>query len=85
MKAKKDYCTWFPEYIRNIYIGDCCKEHDYNVVRKTVKFSTKKFYKCLREKNGVGRFWATIIAFGGTVGHIVKYPIFYYKRKKNGN
>ena len=24
----KDHCSYFPEYIRSIYLGDMCYEHD---------------------------------------------------------
>lgn len=61
---KKDYCTFFPEEWRGVSIKDCCFGHDSTC-------STRLFYLCLEEK--VGKFWATLIAFGGSVGCWVKY------------
>lgn len=70
---KKDYCTLFPDIwfkitwrfkIVKVYIGDCCKDHDETC-------STRKFFLCLKHK--IGEFFATLIAFGGSVGCWVKY------------
>jgi len=68
MEEKQDWCTKFPEYwyqwylgkfyipkMRKIYIGDCCKKHDENC-------STKAFIKCLKKKNVVGRYAITLVA-----------------------
>jgi len=60
----KDYCTLFPERWVGVEISDCCKEHDETC-------STRKFYLCLKSK--IGKFHATYIAFGGSVGCWVKY------------
>lgn len=73
--AKKDYCTLFPEKWRGVDIKECCYGHD-----KTC--STREFYLCLRAK--IGKFHATYIGFGGSVGCWVKHTkkmIIYYKRK----
>ena len=61
---KKDYCTWFPEKWRGVDISDCCKYHDETC-------STRGFYLCLKDK--IGKFHATYIGFGGSVGCWVKY------------
>lgn len=61
---KKDYCTWFPEKWAGVDISDCCKGHDDTC-------STREFYLCLKDK--VGRFHASYIGFGGSVGCWVKY------------
>lgn len=64
MENKKDWCTWFPEKWRGVYIGDCCKGHDSNC-------KTKPFFDCLKKK--VGTFWAVIIAGGGAIGCLLRY------------
>lgn len=61
----KDYCTWFPEKWRGVDISECCKGHDETC-------STRKFYLCLKGK--IGRFHASYIGFGGSLGCITKYP-----------
>ena len=71
----KNYCTWFPDFWMGVDISNCCKGHDNDC-------STRKFYLCLANK--VGKFHASYIAFGGSVGCLVKYPrimFFYYKEK----
>ena len=68
MNNNKDWCTGFPEYwyqwylgrfnipmIRKIYIGDCCKKHDDDC-------STKVFINCLKKNNVVGRYAITTVA-----------------------
>ncbi len=67
----KDYCTWFPESWRGIYIGDCCKGHDDTC-------STHAFYKCLRKK--IGLLGSLLIALGGSVGCWVKYTSRMWRR-----
>lgn len=76
----KDWCTWFPEYVhvfigflktKKVYIGDCCKLHDYTC-------STKRFYVCLVRK--VGRTWANIITTGGALGCWVKQTKYMFKK-----
>lgn len=72
----KDYCTKFPEYwyqwyigkfyvprMRKVYIGNCCKKHDDNC-------STKVFIQCLRKNNIVGRYAITAVA---SFACLVKY------------
>lgn len=59
----KDYCTWFPEYWRGVYIGDCCKGHDGNC-------GTHSFYECLSKK--IDKVSAMLIAAGGALGCWVK-------------
>lgn len=74
-EREKDYCTFFPEAWRGVDIKECCYAHD-------ATCSTRQFYLCLESK--VGKFWATLIAFGGSVGCWVKHSkkmIIYYKRK----
>jgi len=76
-----DHCTWFPETWykgfsrKRVSIVECCKGHDDTC-------STRKFYLCLKDK--IGRFHATYIGLGGSIGCIVKYPahmIRYWKEK----
>jgi len=68
MNKKKDWCTSFPEYWyqwylgrfyipmwRKIYIGHCCEKHDEDC-------KTKVFIKCLRKHNVVGRYAITVVA-----------------------
>ena len=69
----KDYCTWFPERWAGVDISDCCKGHDETC-------STTRFYLCLKDK--VGKFHATYIAFGGSVGCWVRCTGFMFKRWK---
>lgn len=61
----KDYCSFFPEYWRKIYIGDCCKIHD-------EKCGTKSFYTCLSKK--LTKIEAIAIAIGGGLGCWFKQP-----------
>jgi len=77
----KDYCTMFPEkWFKGfskemVDISECCKNHDDTC-------STRQFYLCLKDK--VGKFHATYIGFGGSVGCWVKYTgkmIDYTKNK----
>ncbi len=79
----KDYCTlWFEKYIKGfsltvVDISDCCSNHD-----KTC--STRQFYLCLKDK--IGKFHATYIGFGGSIGCWVKYTkkmVKYTKDKFN--
>lgn len=65
MMEKKDYCTWFPEVWRKVDISSCCSAHDSDC-------STRKFYLCLKDK--IGKFHATYIGFGGSIGCYIKYP-----------
>ena len=64
----KDWCTGFPEYwyqwylgrfyipmIKKVYIGNCRKKHDDNC-------STKVFINCLKKNNIVGRYAITFVA-----------------------
>lgn len=70
-----EWCTMFPDKWRGVDISDCCKLHDETC-------STRKFYLCLVEK--LGKIHASYIAFGGSVGCLVRYPLVmwqYYKRK----
>ena len=60
----KDYCTLFPESWAGVDISECCKGHDETC-------STRQFYLCLKDK--IGKFHATYIGFGGSVGCWVKY------------
>jgi len=70
----KDWCTGFPETFKDIYIGDCCKKHD-----KTC--STRDFYVCL--KNKIGKFHATWIAMGGSIGCWIKYTKLMIDKMRN--
>ena len=84
MEEKRDYCTCFPEYIENIYIGNCCRRHD-NQVGEAGTFNPVTphidFYNDLRAL-GVSKKWSVIITLGGTVFSLVKYPYFVYKKIK---
>lgn len=55
----KDYCSYFPEYWRKIYIGDCCKIHDDSC-------GTHSFFNCLKTK--ITRVESFIITIGGAIG-----------------
>lgn len=59
----KDYCTWFPDNWKGVYIGDCCKIHD-------EECSTSKFLKCLYKKVGLHSVYITA---GGALGCWIKY------------
>lgn len=61
---KSNHCTWFPEKWRGVDISECCKNHDETC-------STRQFYLCLKDK--IGKFHATYIGFGGSVGCWIKY------------
>lgn len=61
----KDYCSYFPEYWRGKYLGDCCKKHDKNC-------GTHAFYICLKTK--ITKVEAFIIAVSGGLGCWVKKP-----------
>lgn len=67
-----DYCTWFPEKWRGVDIRECCKLHDDTC-------STRKFYLCLKDK--IGRFHATYIGFGGSLGCWFKYTKYMLSKK----
>jgi hypothetical protein len=78
--SNKDWCTFFPEYwyklswsfkIVKVYIGDCCQGHD-------TTCSTRKFFLCVKSK--VGEFFATFIAFGGSVGCWWKHSDYMVKK-----
>ncbi|MCF6330304.1 MAG: hypothetical protein L3I99_01995 [Sulfurimonas sp.] len=85
---KGGWCTSFPEnwlawkkpqnfkecykIMHVVYIGDCCKEHD-------DECSTRNFIDCLFRLNIVG---ATLIATGGFLGCLFKYPKLMYNRFK---
>lgn len=71
----KGFCTWFWDTWFGVHIGDCCEGHDGDC-------STKKFYLCLKGK--LGKFHASYIGFGGSIGCWVKYTkkmIEYTKNK----
>ena len=61
----KDYCSYFPEYWRNIYIGACCKLHDKSC-------GSHDFYKCLATK--ITKLEALLITLGGATGCWFKQP-----------
>ena len=72
----KDHCTWFPESVFGIYIGDICKFHD-----DTCSFHS--FYDRLVKRLEPLTFnheIAFIIAAGGTIGCFVQYPKRIIKR-----
>ena len=79
--AKKDYCTWFPESVREIKlfplriekvdISGCCKIHDNTC-------STTKFYKCLRTR--IDKVPSVFIAIGGGLGCWVKYTTRMFRK-----
>ena len=39
---RQDYCTWFPEKIFGVYIGDLCYDHDaaYSSLDLSIKFKS---------------------------------------------
>jgi len=68
--GKEDYCTWFPDTIFGIYIGNACKLHDDTC-------STSKFYEALVKELKPLVFnheLAFTITAGGAIGCLVKYP-----------
>ena len=69
----KDHCTYFPEYIFGIYIGDLCKAHDYWYSAKgwSKQKADKKLYLAVKKR--VGITIASIMWIG------VNTPIGYYK------
>lgn len=81
---KKDYCSYFPDIFKKVYIGDCCKKHDNEVgMRGTYNPITPhtNFYNCLKRK-GIGFIWRSIITLGGVIGTLIKSPYLYYKKYK---
>ena len=60
----KDFCSWFPENVWGVYIGDCCRIHDEGC-------STSKFYECLSRKIDI--FSSALIVGGGAIGCWIKY------------
>ncbi len=81
-RYNRDYCSSFSENIRGIYIGGCCKKHD-NDVGQTGTYNPITphivFYRCLKELE-VNFALRSIITFGGTIGSLVRYPYFAYKK-----
>ena len=72
----KDHCTWFPEYVFGIYIGNACRGHDDTC-------STTGFYNNLVEDLKPLTFKheiAALIAVGGMAGCWVKYTKFMINR-----
>lgn len=61
----KGHCTFFWDKWFGVDISECCKNHDSNC-------ATGLFFNCLRDKFG-GKFHATYIGFGGSVGCWIKY------------
>ena len=68
MSKNKDWCSGFPEYwyqwyigrfyiplMRKVYIGDCCKKHDDDC-------ETKVFIECLKKRNIAGRYAIALVA-----------------------
>lgn len=84
MQKKKDYCTLFPESWRGKDISMCCKQHDndcgeagsFNIFRHTLDF-----YRCLRNNTQKPKY-AFMIAAGGFIGELIKYPWFVYRKIK---
>ena len=51
----KDYCTSFPDWILGKYIGDCCKSHDEDYDKNSVKrkfISDWNLLKCVAVSKG---------------------------------
>jgi len=67
----KDYCSYFPEYWFETYIGGCCKVHDESC-------SSHKFYNCLRTK--ISFVGSMILTIGGGLGCWIKYTKKMLKR-----
>lgn len=77
----KDYCTLVPDYIKGVYVGDCCKKHDNMVGEKgTYNPFTPHivFFKCMKSKVSIS--YSLLYAVGGTLGSWLKYPYFAYKK-----
>jgi len=74
--VSKDYCSYFPETIFGIYIGNSCKNHDSFC-------STIGFYRELAEDLKAltfNREIAFLISFGGGVGCFFKYTSKMFRR-----
>ena len=81
--SKKDYCSYFPEEIEGIEIGqNCCKKHDNEIGEKgTLNPFTPhiNFYKCLRGR-GVSKKMSLLITAGGIFFTLIKSPWLYYTK-----
>lgn len=77
----RDYCSCFPDFLGEVYIGECCKIHD-NMVGQAGTYNPTtphiKFYECLSLK--VSLLWAVAISTGGFIFTIYKYPYLAYKK-----
>ena len=76
-------CTLFPEKWRGAEISAACCNHDWDVTHMySVVVPAMNFWYNL-SNCGIGVGWRLMIVAGGTIGHIVKYPMLAYKVYKN--
>lgn len=78
-----DCCTMFPEKFRGDEISAACCNHDHDVVHTYSLITPAVNFWYNLSNCGVSVGWRTMIVFGGTVGHIIKYPHLAYKAYKN--
>jgi hypothetical protein len=83
-----DCCSYFPEVWRGDDIAPSCCNHDYDVTHTYSLVTPAKNFWYNLGNAGVSVGWRAMIVFGGTVGHIIKYPRLAYKvynnKKKKG-
>lgn len=79
---ERDWCSYFPESIRNISIKECCFRHDvdcgsrgsYNLLLHQINFN-----KCLREK-GISLFIRIFIISGVSIFCLLASPVYLTKK-----
>ncbi len=67
MASVTDYCSWWPEYINNIYIGGCCAIHDATTKGWFDFGSHKALAQCVAD-TGAGSFWGNTMYVGIALG-----------------
>jgi len=84
----QECCTMFPEKWRGDEISAACCNHDWDVTHHYNPFIPARNFNYNLKNCGVHAQWRLMIVFGGTVGHLIKYPMLSYKvyqnRRNNG-
>jgi len=76
-------CTLFPERWRGDEISAACCNHDYDVTHNYNLVTPAKNFWYNLKNCGVHWQWRLMIVFGGTIGHIIKYPWLAIQTYKN--
>ena len=76
-------CTLFPEQFRGDEISAACCNHDHDVTHYYNPFIHARNFNYNLKNCGVHAQWRLMIVVGGTLGHIVKYPMLAYRVYKN--